>query len=184
MTPDQVPAELAAMLDEAAGKEHSAQGPVMGALAAILTKYAELLLHEATVTPGAWLQGDELLDAIAALSRIPSAEQPGDWAALATKVNMLIDWLGMGGSLPPRLATAQRVGPYARGIVQRLDIVWSGGEDPRSWWVCHDCRAPLAVAPTDEPREEEGFIIASLDISGTIKHRAPCTEVRNDAEVT
>jgi hypothetical protein len=43
MSPDEIPVELTAMLDEAAGKRHSATGPVMTALAAILTRYEEII---------------------------------------------------------------------------------------------------------------------------------------------
>jgi hypothetical protein len=171
VTGDEVPAELLAMLtgyDLSPDAVHLAKAD----LAAILTRFAQMILHGATTIPGPWLDDDELLNAISALSRIPSAEQPGDWAALATKVNQLIDNLGMGAPLPTRLATAQRVGPYARPIIQRLELVFS---ESGPEWTCLDCRAVLQTVQ-GEPREEEGFVL--FDITGTIEHRAPCTEVR------
>lgn len=47
MTPAEVPAEFKALLDQAAGKEHSADGPVMTCLAAILTAHRAMVLAEA-----------------------------------------------------------------------------------------------------------------------------------------
>lgn len=46
MTPDEVPAELKAMLDADAGKDHSAVGAVMTSLAAILTRYRLMVYAE------------------------------------------------------------------------------------------------------------------------------------------
>lgn len=42
MTPGQIPQVLVDILDERAGKVHSATGPVMSALAEILTEYGKL----------------------------------------------------------------------------------------------------------------------------------------------
>lgn len=47
MRAQEVPAELVALLDEAAGREHSESGGVRTALAAILTRYREMVLAEA-----------------------------------------------------------------------------------------------------------------------------------------
>jgi hypothetical protein len=47
MTPEEIPDELKQILDERAGKEHSRQGPVMAALAEILTRHQEMLEEEA-----------------------------------------------------------------------------------------------------------------------------------------
>lgn len=51
MPPEEIPPELVALLDERAGKRHSADGPVLAALAEILTRYdqirAERLRHVA-----------------------------------------------------------------------------------------------------------------------------------------
>jgi hypothetical protein len=49
---EEIPAELVAILDEAAGRQHSETGPVRTALAAILTKHRELVLAE--VAEPAW----------------------------------------------------------------------------------------------------------------------------------
>lgn len=46
MTPEEIPDELVQMLDEAAGKEHSRQGPVLTTLARILTRYEEIRAPE------------------------------------------------------------------------------------------------------------------------------------------
>lgn len=43
MTPEEIPDELKRILDERAGKVHSANGAVMRALAEILTRYEEML---------------------------------------------------------------------------------------------------------------------------------------------
>ena len=42
MTPEEIPAELLAVLDERAGKTHSRTGSVVRCLAEILTAYDEL----------------------------------------------------------------------------------------------------------------------------------------------
>lgn len=42
MTPAEIPAELLAILDRAAGKQHTRTGSVVASLAAILTRYDEL----------------------------------------------------------------------------------------------------------------------------------------------
>jgi hypothetical protein len=49
MTPEQIPAELIAILDQRAGKAHSRQGPVAACLAEILTRHEELLHPRAPV---------------------------------------------------------------------------------------------------------------------------------------
>lgn len=46
MTPDEVPAELKEILDERAGRMHSAGGVVMTTLAEILTRHREMVLAE------------------------------------------------------------------------------------------------------------------------------------------
>lgn len=46
MTPDEIPADLKAILDKAAGEEHSEEGPVMACLADILTAYRRTLSGE------------------------------------------------------------------------------------------------------------------------------------------
>ncbi len=46
MTPEEIPKELVALLDDAAGKPHSAQGPVLAALAKILTAYTAQIHHQ------------------------------------------------------------------------------------------------------------------------------------------
>lgn len=61
---------------------------------------------------------DDLLASIRALARIPSAQQPGDWAALATRFNQLDDWLSMGGSVPASWQTDSWK-PYAGDRCQR-----------------------------------------------------------------
>lgn len=43
MKPEEIPAELKEILDRRAGKDHSAKGSVMSALAEILTRYREML---------------------------------------------------------------------------------------------------------------------------------------------
>jgi hypothetical protein len=47
MTPQEIPAELLRILDERAGKVHRRTGPVVDALAEILTRYDELRAEEA-----------------------------------------------------------------------------------------------------------------------------------------
>jgi len=139
-------------------------------LAALLERF----LYEARTRPGAWLDPDELLNAVMALSRIPSKDQPGDWAALAMKINQLVDYLGMGGKPPSRLLAAQRVGPYARPVTQVLRIVWVSEPFPHAQWVCDGCEAPLLTTSGGEP-DGPGY---SITVTGKIEHRAPCTEVR------
>lgn len=46
MKPEEVPDELKAMLDEDAGKDHSANGAVMSSLARILTRYRQMVYAE------------------------------------------------------------------------------------------------------------------------------------------
>lgn len=48
MTPDEVPDELKAILDRAAGKDHSATGPVMTCFAEILTAHERMVLAKAS----------------------------------------------------------------------------------------------------------------------------------------
>lgn len=43
MSPEDIPADLKAILDKAAGKEHSAEGPVMACLAEILTAHGAMV---------------------------------------------------------------------------------------------------------------------------------------------
>lgn len=47
MTPDQIPAELAAMLDKDAGKVHGDTGSVRTSLARILTRHEEMVRNTA-----------------------------------------------------------------------------------------------------------------------------------------
>lgn len=46
VTPEEIPAELKSMLDEDAGKEHSATGSVMTSLARVLARHREMVLAE------------------------------------------------------------------------------------------------------------------------------------------
>ena len=43
MTPEEIPPRLKEILDRAAGKDHSATGPVMACLAEILTEHQRML---------------------------------------------------------------------------------------------------------------------------------------------
>lgn len=49
MTSEEIPAELKDMLDRAAGRVHSASGPVMTCLAQILTRHEEMVRERLSV---------------------------------------------------------------------------------------------------------------------------------------
>ncbi len=51
MTPQQIPRELVDLLDERAGRKHSADGQVLRTLAEILTRYDQLTGRTAAVEP-------------------------------------------------------------------------------------------------------------------------------------
>jgi hypothetical protein len=74
---------------------------------------------------------DVLLAEIGSLSRIPSADQPGDWSKLATKVNQLCDYLSMGGKVPQHWQTAAWK-PYAHERANGhagADLIPAGRQD-------------------------------------------------------
>ena len=75
MKPQDVPGELIAILDRAAGREHARTGPVVACLAEILTRYDELIgtLADELAMPGA------IVDRIAAVeSRVRDLERSED----------------------------------------------------------------------------------------------------------
>lgn len=63
MTPEEIPAEIKEILDRLAGKDHSAEGPVMACLAEILTLHIDLVMRDATMT-----QWEEMLRDVATVS--------------------------------------------------------------------------------------------------------------------
>lgn len=56
MTPEQVPAELVAMLDADAGKAHATQGPVLASLARILTRHEQQLREQVAADLLSWCE--------------------------------------------------------------------------------------------------------------------------------
>jgi len=85
MSPEEIPADLKAILDKAAGKEHSASGSVMACLAEILTAHdamvcnmwADLLDVEANEIPDGWSRARGLADGMRRAARLLRGEESG-----------------------------------------------------------------------------------------------------------
>ena len=104
MTPEEIPEELKRILDQRAGKEHSRQGPVMAALAEILTQHQKML---ETPKPQENNHGKPCRHTVGwHVCKRPSAHEGDhrDWDNW--------EWTGEAGSWPPDASTGASGGNY------------------------------------------------------------------------
>lgn len=109
MTPDEIPANLKRILDERAGKEHSTEGPVMAALAEILTADRVRPFpyrHHLLSLIDAWASGDPHRFHSVALQMAASIARGGD-SETAKRVRDIVDRSHRSRSYLPKYSGAK-----------------------------------------------------------------------------